>query len=51
MYHKPGFINRHTAPAILILIMLCFFAGYQVGKTVERQKYMSTVCLDGQVCY
>jgi hypothetical protein len=40
MYHRhPEFINRHTAMAVLMLVVGCFFAGYYVGKVTEARKY------------
>lgn len=27
-----NFINKHTAFAVLLLVVMCFFAGYFVGK-------------------
>ncbi|MFA7315422.1 MAG: hypothetical protein WC059_01300 [Candidatus Paceibacterota bacterium] len=30
--HSHNFINKHTAPAILLLIIGCFLAGYFLGQ-------------------
>jgi hypothetical protein len=30
--HNHDFINKHTAFAILVLIVVCFIAGYLVGR-------------------
>ncbi len=30
--HSHNFINKHTAPAILLLVLGCFTAGYFLGQ-------------------
>lgn len=40
MHHHPGFINKHTAVAILALAVGCFLAGYYVGQMTERDRYV-----------
>lgn len=47
------FINRHTAFAVLLLVLGCFFAGYFVGQMSERSKYapIPTDCPPGEICY
>lgn len=32
------FINKHTVVSVLILIAVCFFAGYFVGQETERAR-------------
>ncbi|MES2930398.1 MAG: hypothetical protein V4665_01290 [Patescibacteria group bacterium] len=37
--HIHNFLNRHTAFAILILIVGCFVAGYFIGKYSTEREY------------
>lgn len=48
-----GFINKHTAFAILLLVAGCFFAGYYLGESVERNRHNApvvAVCPSGELC-
>ena len=48
-----NFINRHTALAVLVLILGCFFAGYYMGEKIERGKHvvpLSAGCPAGELC-
>lgn len=47
-----NFINRHTALGILLLILVCFFAGYYLGERTERSKHTTSISPDceGGLC-